>query len=164
MQVSYNPSSEVTAYTLTPLQFSSSFETFRLYLLVFIVLVTQTTVSIPKYILPGPTVPGILRSRKYILTDTHVKILVRRNRGPTDQASCELWFLLHRYHHRHTITFHRSIFLLSLPVRPHHTAAAGPDGLQSHANSMEIFTMVDAGALWHFSLFMFTQPLLGCYQ
>jgi hypothetical protein len=36
--------------------------------------------------------------------------------------------------------------------------------LQSHANSMEIFMVVDAGALWHSSLFMFTQPLLGYYQ
>jgi hypothetical protein len=36
--------------------------------------------------------------------------------------------------------------------------------VQSHANSMEIFMIADDGAHWHLSLFMFTQPLLGCYQ
>jgi hypothetical protein len=36
--------------------------------------------------------------------------------------------------------------------------------LQSHANSMEIFMIADDGSLWHLSLFVFTQPLLGCYQ
>jgi hypothetical protein len=36
--------------------------------------------------------------------------------------------------------------------------------VQSHANSMEIFTIAEDGALWHSSLFLFTQPLLGCYQ
>jgi hypothetical protein len=38
------------------------------------------------------------------------------------------------------------------------------DQLQSHANSMEIFMIAEVGALWHSNLFMFAQPLLGCYQ